>query len=327
LAWGVLVWEATVRVDQSVPVAAGPEAAWSLLRSPEAWSARPRSCLTFELTDPLEPTGTEGGPARPRFYLAAADTGAHSAVLEITAELPGQQLCLQTSGGRATWALSVEPGRRGTRLRIATTWTVDRPARIHAEADLRRELKEWLAALRDIADGRRSRPADSLPEALRQACLASPPPGPAVDVSASAQIDVPPDIVERVLARPDFMREVQPAGAAYVARVPGTPGHGAVGGMVSFVARGSDGVLAGSVSLLAASSPGARLYRRVTPPFYETTYRSEPAGDGTRWEVTRRCAGHSAADPARHAEWHAAGVAAIAARYKATVERLARIPS
>jgi hypothetical protein len=321
------VWEATVRADQSVNVSASPEAAWSLLSSPQAWSARPRGCLTFDLADPLRPVGPGEEAGRFRFYLAAGDTGAYPAVLAVTGETPGQQLCLQASGGRATWVLGVETGRRGARLRIASTRTVGRPARIHAEADLRREVKGWLAALRDIADGRRPLPGDGMPEALRQACLASPPPAPAIDVSASAQIDVPPDTVQRVLARPDFVREVQPPGVAYAGRVPGTPGRGAVGTMAFFVVRRSDGLLAATVHMLAASSPGARLYRLVVPPFYETTFRYEPAGDGTRLEVSRRCAGHSGADPARHADWHTASVAAIAGRYKATVERLAGGPS
>jgi hypothetical protein len=80
------------------------------------------------------------------------------------------------------------------------------------------------------------------------------------------------------------------------------------------------------VSMLAAASPGARLYRLVTAPFYETTYRYRPHGDGTRLEVSRRCAGRCVAGADRHADRHAAGVAAVAEEYKGALERLAREP-
>jgi carbon monoxide dehydrogenase subunit G len=320
------MWEATVRVDRAVPVAAAPDRAWSLLCSPQAWSARPRGCVTFDLTDPLENARLRAGAGPLRLYLAAGATRAYATVLEVTAQEPGRLISLQTEGGRATWTLSVEAGRRGPALRVAATSMVDRPAKIDAESMLQREVKGWLARLRDIAEDRLPWPGDGMPESLRQVCQASPPPGPAVDASASAQIDVPPGIVQSVIARPDFIRQIQPAGVAYAAPVPGTPGQGVVGSMHAFVTPRADGLLAALVSLYAASSPDARMHRLVTAPFYETTYRYEPAGDGTRLEVTRRCPGHRAASQDEHAGWHAAGVAAIAEQYKVTVERLARAP-
>ncbi len=192
---------------------------------------------------------------------------------------------------------------------------------------LEQDVKGWLARLRDVAEDRLPWPGDAMPEPLRQACLASPAAGPAVEAAASVQIDVPPDAVQRVLARPDFQREVQPPGVVYVAHVPGTPGPGAVGNMQSYVAHASNGLFGSVVSLLAASSPGARFHRLVTPPLYETTYRYEPAGDGTSLEVTRRCPGRAVTGSGVQADWHAAGVAAIAGRYKATIERLARAPA
>ncbi len=316
------MWEATVRADQSVTVTAAADAAWSLVSSPQAWSVRPGGCMTFDLADPLGPVGPGEEPGRLRFYLAAGDTGAYPAVLAVTGETPGQQLCLQTSGGRATWALSVEPGRRGTRMRIAATWTVGRPARIDAEAELRREVKDWLAALRDIADGRRPVPGDGMPEALRQACLTSPPPGPAAEASASVEVGVPLGTVRGLLGRPELGRALQPASVLYYGQVPGTPAADEVGGMRFHVQRRPDGLLASQVSLLAAASPGGRVTRLVSAPFDEMTFRYEPSGPGTRLELTHRGPGQATGADARR-DQHAAWVFAVAQQYKDAIERLA----
>jgi hypothetical protein len=316
------VWQATVRVDQSVNVSATPEVAWSLLSSPRAWSARPGGCLTFDLADPLAPTGPGEGQGRVRFFLAAGDTRPYAAILEVTAETPGRQLCLQIAGGWATWALSVEPGRRGTRLRIAATWTVGRPARIDAEAELHRELKAWLATLRDIADGHRPPLGDGMPEGLRQACLASPPPGPAAEASATVEVGVPTYAIRTLLGTAELVRALQPASFVYFGQVPGTPAAGEVGGMRFYVQRRPDGLLAGRVSLLAALSPGGRVVRSVTAPFDEMTFRYQPAGTGTTLELTQRVPGRAPAG-ADH-DQHAAVVMAAAQRYKEAIERLAR---
>jgi hypothetical protein len=316
------VWEVTVRTDQSVTVTAPLEAAWSLLRSPQAWSARPRSCLTFDLADPLGPTRSGEEPGRLRFYLTAGDTSVYPAILEVTAETPGQQLCLQTAGGRATWALSVEPGRRGTNMRIAASWTVNRSAKIDAEAGLRRELKGWLAALRDIADGHRPPPGDGMPEALRQACLASPPPGPAAEACASVEVGVAVETVRGFLGTTELARTLQPASVLYVGQVPGTPPAGNVGAMRFYVHRRPDGLHAGRVSLLAAISPGGLVVRFVTAPYEELTIRYEPAGPSTRLELSRRLPGR-AAQTGEHRDQHVRLVTAVAQRYKDAIERLA----
>jgi hypothetical protein len=317
------VWQATVRVDQSVSVSASPEAAWSLLSSPQAWSARPGGCLTFDLDGPLGPAGLRQGQARARFCLAAGDTRPYAAILEVTEETPGQRLCLQTAGGLATWALSVEPGRRGTRLRIAATWTVGRPARIDAEAELHRELKGWLAALRDIADGHRRPPGDGMPEALRQACLASPPPGPAAEARASIEIGVPIGTFRGLLGSAELGRALQPASVLWFGQVPGTPGASEVGAMRFNVRCRPDGLLEGRVSLLAAVSPGGRVVRVVTPPFGEMTFRYEPAGPGTRLELAQRHPGQAAARANAAHDQLAALVMAAARQYKDAIERLA----
>ncbi len=317
------MWESTVRADQSITVTAAPDAAWSLLSSPQAWSARPGGCMTFGLADPLAPVGPGEEPGRLRFYLAAGDAGAYPAVLTVTGQTPGRQLCLQTSGGRATWALSVEPGRRGTALRITATWTVGRPARIDAEAELRREVRGWLAALGEIADGRRPPAGAGMPEALRQACLTSPPPGPAAEASASVEIGLPLETVRGLLGTIELGRALQPASVLYFGQVPGTPAPDRVGGMRFYVRRRPDGLLAGQVSLLAAASPGGRVTRLVTAPFDEMTFRYEPVGAGTRLELTHRSPGQRATEADVHPDQHAAGVLAVAQQYKDAIERLA----
>jgi hypothetical protein len=317
------VWQATVRVDQSVKVSASPEAAWSLLSGPLAWSARAGGCLTFDVADPRGSAGPGEGSGRVRFLLAAGDGRPYATILEVTGETPGQQLCLQTSGGRATWVLSVEPGRGGTRLGMAATWTVGRAAKIDAEAELRREVKDWLAALRDIADGHRPRPGDGMPEELRQACLASPPPGPAAEASASVEVGVPLETFRRLLGTADLGRALQPASVLWFGQVPGTPAASEVGGMRFNVRRRPDGLLAGRVSLLAAVSPGGRVVRLATPPFDEMTFRYESAGPGTRLELTQRHPGQAAARANAGHDQLAALVIAAARQYKDAIERLA----
>jgi hypothetical protein len=77
------------------------------------------------------------------------------------------------------------------------------------------------------------------------------------------------------------------------------------------------------VSLLAALSPGGRVNRFVTAPYAEVTVRYEPAGPGTRLELSQRLPGRSARDDAER-RLHTESVMAAAQRYRDAIERLAR---
>lgn len=321
-------WQASVRVDKAVTVGIDPESAWSLLSSPKAWSARPQGSMAFDFTDPVRPGGAQARELRRlRVLLQQADGRAHAAVLEVTAETPGQMISLQTANGRVSWDLSVQSGRRGTVVRIAATATVDRPAKIHAEAELRAELRAWLSALRDAASGRRPL-TEGMPERLRRACLEpgepgeQAKPGPAIEVTASTVIAAPPDLVRQLYRSAEVARLTQPGSVVCFGPVPGTPGDGQVGEMRYLVSRRSDGWLAARVSLLAASSPGGSVVRLVTPPYDERIYRFEPAGAGTRLEITWRCPGGHAPGPGAHRE-HAAKVETLAGQLKSGIESVA----
>ncbi len=316
------MWKTAVHLDQSVKVGIDPESAWALLSSPRAWSAWPRGTLLFNVSDPIRPSAEQGPEqGRLRFWLSEAGGRAHAVVLVVTAETPGRTMSLQAANGHATWALSVRPGRRGSVLRVDLTTTVDRPAKVDLESGARAELRQWLSALRDIADGRRPT-ADGMPARLREACLAPPPLEPVVDVTTSTTIDAPPDLVGRLYLCADVMRLVQPDSVLYGGPVPGTTADVQVGAMRYIVARRSDGVLAGRVSLIAASSPGSSVVRFVTMPFDERIYRLESAGAGTRLEICLRCP-RKVEDTQAHRDRHAAQLTRLASRYKSAIESLA----
>jgi hypothetical protein len=314
-------WESAVRVEQSVTVGLDSDSAWSLLRSPGAWTLRPRGSM---LIDPAAVAGSPGPGRGPMRLLFTAEYGRpYALMLAVTGEVPGQTIALQAAGGRIGWSLSARPARRGAVLEIAAAATVERPARIHAEADLRADVRAWLAALRAAADGRRPWPGERMPDALRQACLADPPAGPAIEATASAVTGVPPDVVAQLFLTAEFGRLMLPAGVAYAGPVPGTPAPGQVGSMRYIVLPRGDGLLTGRVSLLAGASPAGSIRRTVTPPLDETTYRYEPAGTGTRVELAWRCPAQPAGGADAHRDRHADRAAAAVARIRDVIDRLA----
>ncbi len=317
------MWKATVQVDQSVTVRIDPESAWSLLSSPPSWPARPGATMVFDVADPVRPPGAQPpDPGRLRFVLGELGGRPYALVLAVTAETPGQTVSLEAFGGRASWDLSVQPARRGSALRIAASVTVGRTAQVDAEARLRADVKQWLSTLRDIADGRRPRP-DGVPEQLRQACLAFPSlVWQGVEATVSTVIDAPSDLVRHVYRAAEITRLVQPPDVLCFGPVPGTPGDGEVGTMRYFVVRSPDGQLDGRVSLLAASSPGGSVERFVTAPFGEQVYRFEPAGAGTRLEISVWWPGNRGADLDARREQHAQ-VSELAGRLKNAIESLA----
>jgi Polyketide cyclase / dehydrase and lipid transport len=319
------VWETTVRVGVSSVVDAPPERAWSLLSSPAAWSARRVSCLMFDI--PVADAGTDvaagaGADARLRFYLGAAGGRAAARVYLVADEVPGRTICLRTPDGRATWQLSAEPARRGTKLRIAGTFVVPRASKLDVVSDQRRELKPWLKNLSASAEGRAPWPGDGAADRVREACAAGVPSRDAVECSASVHIDVPTAGVSRALLGPPELLQVVNSQVAFSGYVPGTPA-GQVGGLRYYVHRRSHGSLLASCALVAAASPSGVIVRYVTPPFPQLTYTCEPADAGTSLELTFRCPGRSAKGQDTHRDLHAEATAALVARWKAAIEGLA----
>jgi hypothetical protein len=318
------VWETTVRVEVSSVVDAAPERAWPLLRSPEAWSARPVSCLMFDIpaADAGRTLAPDSDPGQLRFYLGAAKGRAAAMVLLVADEVPGETICLRTSDGRATWQLSVERVRRGMKLRIAAAFVVPRPSKVDVESGQRETFQEWLKRLRASAEGRAPWPGDGAADRVRQACAAGVSSAEAVECSVSVDVNAPPASVSRALqGAPEYRRAILGETVLYSGHVPGTP-SGQVGAFTYYVHRRSDGSLLGMSSMLAASAPGAIIVRYVTPPFAETTYRWEPAGAGTLLQMTFRCPGQCTGGPDAHREVHATMLAATASRIKAAIESL-----
>lgn len=325
------MWETTARARVTAVANAAPDRVWSLLRSAQAWSLRRRSCLTFDLPGPGDARNGGGDAARPdsgglRFYLGETSPGVAAAVLQITQEVPGELISLQTADRRWSWELSVSHGRRGTSMHVAASRVVSRDVKVDHEHVLRDSHKAWLKSLCAVCEGQRPWPGSGMPEALRQACLASAPVAAGVLASASTEVNAPPDRVREAFDTLGFIRSVQPESLLCCGDIPGMDG-GQLGGMRYYVYRRASGELSTAVSLRAASSPSGLVVRRVTPPCGETTTRFEPSGAGTRLEFTQRCPASPKCGDDAHRDGHATQLAEMARRYQAALESLPGLAS
>jgi hypothetical protein len=271
--------------------------------------------MAFDLAWPASPAG-ESGPMW--FFLAGADGAVAATVFEARAVVPGELLHVGPPRSQADWELSVGSGRRGTVLRVAAIRTVSREAKIDAEVQLRSSLDAWLASLAAIAEDRQPWPGEGMPPALRQACLASRPAGPMVEVSASVDVAAAADRVGQAIGSVAVLRAVQTDHVLSCGYISGTP-EGEVGGVRYFVHQHGENLLA-VASLVAAVSPTAVITRQVTKPHGETTLSWAAADGGTRLELTQRFPGSAAALSDDQKQGFDAAVARNAARFKAAIE-------
>src|SRR5260370_27871640 len=65
--------------------------------------------------------------------------------------------------GRQAFTLSVQPHDRGAMVRLTVTVTGSREDKPDYQAFWRKELKAWLSALADVAEGRRPWPEAGIP--------------------------------------------------------------------------------------------------------------------------------------------------------------------
>jgi hypothetical protein len=98
-------WQATVRVERTKTTTAPADRAWSLLSSPQAWSARPHPSTAFDLDWPASAAG-ESGPMW--FCLAGADGALAAAVFEASVVVPGSCCTSDRHGVRRRGAISDE---------------------------------------------------------------------------------------------------------------------------------------------------------------------------------------------------------------------------
>jgi hypothetical protein len=282
MAAGGTMWESTVEVTRKAVVQAAPEHAWSLVSDSAAWSLRPGH-FAFDV-----PQVTETG--RLRCWFAPLGTGLICSVQEVREQVPGQVMSLRSRStqpaGRQAFTLSVQPHDRGATVGLTVTVTGSREDKADYKAFWRKELKAWLSALADVAEGRRAWPEAGIPAPLRQACAAlalTSPQG----TSTAVLISASPDVVWQAIRTPGIPADPrQPYTAICAGRVPGTPERKA-GEMPYVIVRHADGPLIASVSIVRELAEGRSVVaQRLEPPHYEMHYRVEPAPGGTRLELT-----------------------------------------
>ena len=164
------MWESTVEVTREAVVEAAPEHAWSLVSDSAAWSLRPGR-FAFDV-----PQVTEAG--RLRCWFAPFGKGLGCSVQEVREEVPGQVMSVLSRStqpaGRQAVTLSVQPHDRGATVGLTVSVTGPREDKPDYKAFWRTELKAWLSALADVAEGRRPWPEAGIPAPIRRACAGLP---------------------------------------------------------------------------------------------------------------------------------------------------------
>ena len=277
------MWESTVEVTRKAVVRAAPERAWSLVSDSAAWSLRPGH-FAFDV-----PQVTEAG--RLRCWFAPFGNGLGCSVQEVREEVPGQVMSLRSRGtqpaGRQAFRLSVQPHDRGAMVWLTVTVTVLREDKADYQAFWRKELRAWLGALADVADGRRPWPEAGIPAPVRRACAGLPALTSPQGTSTEVLIGAPPDVVWQAIRVPGIPADPrQPWTAICAGHVPGAPQRQA-GEMRYVIIRHADGPLLASASIVRDLAEGRSVVtQRLEPPHYEMRYRLEPAPGGTRLELT-----------------------------------------
>jgi Polyketide cyclase / dehydrase and lipid transport len=277
------MWESTVEVTRKAVVQAAPEHAWALVSDSAAWSLWPGH-FAFDV-----PQEAEAG--RLRCWFAPFGDGLGCSVQEAREDRPGQVMSLLSRGssqpGRQAFTLSVQPHDPGALVRLAVTATVPREQKADYQALWRKELKAWLSALADVADGRRPWPEAGIPAALQRACAGLPALTSPQGTSTAVLINAPPDVVWQAICAPGTPDDPrQPWTPICAGLVPGTPKRQA-GEMRYVIVRHADGQLIASASMVRELAEGRSLVtQRLEPPHYEVRYRVAPAPGGTRLELT-----------------------------------------
>lgn len=287
------MWESTAGVTRRAVLPIPPERAWSLVSDAAAWSLRPGH-FAFDV-----PETTPAGRLRCWFFPFGQGLGC--SVQEVREEIPGQVLSLRSRGtepaGRQAFTLSARPHDRGAEIELTVAVTVPREDKADYQAFWRRELRAWLGALAEVAEGRRPWPEAGIPAAVQRACAAVPALVSPQGTSAAVLITAAPDVVWQAIRAPGIPADPgRPYAQLCAGRVPGAP-EGQPGEMPYVIVAHEHGQLIASVSIIRDLAdgdladgrvPGSRsvLAQRLEPPHYEARYRVEPAPGGTRLELT-----------------------------------------
>jgi hypothetical protein len=284
------MWQGTARFEAAAAVGAPADRAWALLSSPAAWSLAGGTRCVFE----IPASRPDAGPDHRLWFCLSADAqgGVAGVPMEVTSTQP-YQLDARMGGDQRTWRMSVEPARRGTKLRIRGTAQTRREQVVEAEAQLRGGLGSWLAQMGAVLDGSRPWPGAGVPGSLRELALAVPQPQGALEVAVAAEVTVPAVLAARLLRAPEVVAATEAAvrqlgGVEWIGRPPGeAPGES--GALSCMVVRASDGSLVGAASVCTESSATGYVMRQLQWPYDQVGRQVIASGTGTRLELRQRC--------------------------------------
>jgi hypothetical protein len=264
------MWTRPFEVGVSEVVPAPFDRVWSLLSSPGAWSARPG---WFSLDTPV--TSDAGRPLR--FCLRARAAGVNVMALEVDRQDGDYLIRLRALDGQVSLGLSVEPARRGSRIRLSVTAIIERSLKAQFQSQQRDLLRSWGRNLGAICAGQRPWPDGSLPEDVRQACLMERPARDGVEARAQARIKRPADAFWRTCTTPQVVNAVFP-GLLHFGLLPGSPASGA-GRMIYRLSRRDDRIrVTGSVT--TEQQEDVMAVRQLGSPYSHSRYLVRPRRAG-----------------------------------------------
>lgn len=305
------MWTRPFEVGVSEIVPAPPDRVWSLLASPDALSARPGG-FCFD----TPPTSADGRPLR--LYLHADRAGVQVLLLEVT-EQSGDLIRLQRTDSRVGWELSVEPSRRGSRVRLTTSFVVGRDLKVHYQSTERARLRAWARNISAICAGERPWPDGGMPADVRQACLLDRPARSSLEVTAEARVDRPAADVMRMMLAPQVLYAVSP-GLLHYGPLPSSPASGP-GRMTYRISRSADRVRA-TASVTTEQQGDMFAVRSLVSPYNPARFRVHQDGPASTLSLEYWCRNKPRVESeAEHLAMHAEQVQRLAAAYKAAIEQ------
>jgi hypothetical protein len=281
---GVDAAEASMRSVLRVDIP--PDRAWPVLSSPHVW-ALSRGCIMFDVPGPDQLWLLAGE------FPGSRGNGPRCLVFETSVTPARMELKLSGRLPRPLgFALSVVPRGRGqSDLSVSCTRTAVGNSNPRGEADVKRELDEWLRAIANVVVGRSPRPAGEIPPKLLHAWTTERRIEQPVTKSAAVLIDAEPDTVWNVLNStwaPPIEGWPTSICSGYV---PGAP-VGAVGEMRYGVLRRADGSPGGYVDVVIQYEDRQSVVTQDINPWGDrTSCRLSAEAGASRLEMTSQWPG------------------------------------